>query len=100
MRTITLLAAGQLDFTSLQQDGIKLLALLLMMGDHANAALHLNIDALMWLGRGAFPLFALVWGFNLAQRPVTPRQATRLWLWALVAPPVYWLAVRLGLPGR
>ncbi|BEM07372.1 conjugal transfer pilus acetylase TraX (plasmid) [Serratia marcescens] len=93
MRTITLLAASRLDFTSLQQDGIKLLALLLMMGDHANAALHLNIDALMWLGRGAFPLFALVWGFNLAQRPVTQRQATRLWLWALVTQPVYWQAV-------
>ncbi|HID8220408.1 TPA: TraX family protein [Serratia marcescens] len=93
MRTITLLAASRLDFTSLQQDGIKLLALLLMMGDHANAALHLNIDALMWLGRGAFPLFALVWGDNLAQRPVTQRQATRLWLWALVTQPVYWQAV-------
>ncbi|WP_149543303.1 TraX family protein [Serratia marcescens] len=93
MRTITLLAAGRLDFTSLQQDGIKLLALLLMMGDHANAALHLNSDALMWLGRGAFPLFALVWGYNLAQRPVNQRQATRLWLWALVTQPVYWQAV-------
>ncbi|MEX3099146.1 TraX family protein [Serratia ureilytica] len=93
MRTITSLAASRLDFTSLQQDGIKLLALLLMVGDHANAALHLNHDILMWLGRGAFPLFALVWGFNQAQRPVTQRQATRLWLWALVAQPVYWQAV-------
>jgi len=93
MRTITSLAAHRLDFTSLQQDGIKLLALLLMLGDHANTALHLNHDILMWLGRGAFPLFALVWGFNLAQRPITQRQATRLWLWALVAQPVYWQAV-------
>jgi type-F conjugative transfer system pilin acetylase TraX len=93
MRSFRDLAADRLNFTSLQQDGIRLLALLLMMGDHANAALHLNIDALMWLGRGAFPLFALVWGFNQAQRPVTQRQATRLWLWALVAQPVYWQAV-------
>jgi len=93
MRTTTALTTPQLAFTSLQQDGIKLLALLLMLGDHANAALHLNSDVLMWLGRGAFPLFALVWGFNLARRPVTQRQATRLWLWALVAQPVYWQAV-------
>lgn len=93
MRRISTLAGNRLDFTSLQQDGIKLLALLLMMGDHANVALHLDTDALMWLGRGAFPLFALVWGFNLARRRITQRQATRLWLWALVAQPVYWPAV-------
>lgn len=84
---------GRWHFTSLQQDGIKLLALLMMMGDHANAALHLNIDALMWMGRGAFPLFAIVWGFNLAQHGITQRQATRLWLWALAAQPVYWQIV-------
>ncbi len=56
-------------FTPLQQDVIKLLALALMVLDHANWALGLDSPTLL-LGRGAFPLFALVWGANLARRPV------------------------------
>lgn len=81
-------------FTPLQQDVIKLLALALMVLDHANRALGLDSPTLLLLGRGAFPLFALVWGVNLARRPVRQAQATRLWGWALLAQPGYWLVMR------
>lgn len=81
-------------FTPLQQDVIKLLALALMVLDHDNRSLGLDSSTLLLLGRGAFPLFALVWGVNLARRPVRQAQATRLWGWALLAQPGYWLVMR------
>lgn len=81
-------------FTSLQQDVLKFLALVLMVLDHANRALGLHEPVLLLLGRGAFPLFALLWGYNLASRPVRQSQATRLWLWAIIAQPGYWLVMR------
>ncbi|EMH7336569.1 TraX family protein [Serratia ureilytica] len=81
-------------FTPLQQDVLKFLALGLMVFDHANRALGLHEPVLLLLGRGAFPLFALLWGYNLASRPVRQAQATRLWIWAVVAQPGYWLVMR------
>jgi type-F conjugative transfer system pilin acetylase TraX len=81
-------------FTPMQQDVVKFLALVLMVVDHANRALGLHEPVLMLLGRGAFPLFALLWGYNLAQRPVSQSQANRLWLWSFLAQPAYWLALR------
>ncbi len=81
-------------FTSLQQDVLKFLALVLMVFDHANRALGLHEPVLLLLGRGAFPLFALLWGYNLASWPVRQAQATRLWVWAVVAQPGYWLVMR------
>lgn len=81
-------------FTPLQQDVLKFLALVLMVFDHANRALGLHESALFLLGRGAFPLFALIWGYNLAKKPVVQAQATRLWLWAILAQPGYALVMR------
>ncbi|MDM1819078.1 TraX family protein (plasmid) [Serratia marcescens] len=81
-------------FTPLQQDVLKFLALVLMVVDHANRALGQHEPALLLLGRGAFPLFALLWGYNLAARPVLQAQATRLWLWAVVAQPGYALVMQ------
>jgi type-F conjugative transfer system pilin acetylase TraX len=81
-------------FTPLQQDVLKLLALVLMVVDHANRALGLHEPVLLLLGRGAFPLFALLWGYNLAARPVRQVQATRLWLWAIIAQPGYALVMQ------
>lgn len=81
-------------FTSLQQDVLKFLALVLMVFDHANRALGPHEPALLLMGRGAFPLFALLWSYNLSARPVRQVQATRLWLWAIVAQPGYWLVMR------
>lgn len=81
-------------FTPLQQDVLKFLALVLMVFDHANRALGLHEPVLLLLGRGAFPLFALIWGYNLAKKPVVQVQATRLWLWAFLAQPGYALVMR------
>lgn len=81
-------------FTPLQQDVLKFLALVLMVVDHANRALGPHEPVLLLLGRGAFPLFALLWGYNLAARPVLQAQATRLWLWAVVAQPGYALVMQ------
>ncbi|ALL40431.1 TPA: F-pilin acetylation protein TraX [Serratia marcescens] len=81
-------------FTPLQQDVLKFLALVLMVVDHTNRALGLHEPVLLLLGRGAFPLFALLWGYNLAARPILQAQATRLWLWAVVAQPGYALVMQ------
>ena len=45
-----------------QRDIIKTVALVLMVLDHANRILHLDQTWMFLAGRGAFPLFALVWG--------------------------------------
>lgn len=45
-----------------QRDLIKTVVLLLMVADHINRILHLDLTWLFLAGRGAFPLFALVWG--------------------------------------
>lgn len=46
------------------------------------------------IGRMAFPLFALVWGYNLARRPLSQASLNRLWLWAILAQPDYWWALK------
>lgn len=50
-----------------QRDIIKTVALVLMVLDHANRILHLDQSWMFLVGRGAFPLFALVWGLNLSR---------------------------------
>ncbi|EKM3464660.1 TPA: conjugal transfer protein, partial [Escherichia coli] len=50
-----------------QRDIIKTVALVLMVLDHANRILHLDQTWMFLAGRGAFPLFALVWGLNLSR---------------------------------
>ncbi|ECL8858975.1 type-F conjugative transfer system pilin acetylase TraX [Salmonella enterica] len=84
---------GLLVWTPGQRDIIKTLALLLMVADHLNRILHLHHEWMYLAGRGAFPLFALVWGLNLS-RHYTLQQAgiTRLWGWACVAQAGYFLA--------
>ncbi|MEA0445665.1 TraX family protein, partial [Escherichia coli] len=56
-----------LGFTSGQRDCIKLLALSLMVVDHFNTLYPGNMYFYL-AGRGAFPLFAFVWGLNLSGR--------------------------------
>ncbi|ENC7489077.1 type-F conjugative transfer system pilin acetylase TraX [Salmonella enterica] len=84
---------GLLVWTPGQRDIIKTLALLLMVADHLNRILHLHHEWMYLAGRGAFPLFALVWGLNLSRHD-TLQQAgiTRLWGWAVVAQTGYFLA--------
>ncbi|CNI64750.1 type-F conjugative transfer system pilin acetylase TraX [Yersinia aleksiciae] len=84
-----------LRFTPLQIDIIKIIALVMMVADHANRILGLNDRILLLLGRGAFPLFGLIWAYNLARHPLVTRgQTISLWLWALIAQPAYAFALR------
>ncbi|EBV5485669.1 conjugal transfer pilus acetylase TraX [Salmonella enterica subsp. enterica serovar Pomona] len=76
-----------------QRDLIKTVALLLMVADHINRILHLNQEWLFLAGRGAFPLFALVWGLNLSRHTHIRQSAiNRLWRWAVIAQSGYFLA--------
>ncbi|EJI7102519.1 type-F conjugative transfer system pilin acetylase TraX [Salmonella enterica] len=76
-----------------QRDVIKTVALLLMVADHVNRILHLDQTWLFLAGRGAFPLFALVWGLNLSRHTYIRQSAiNRLWGWAVIAQSGYFLA--------
>lgn len=69
-----------------QTDLIKTVALLLMVADHISMLCGLDNDWLRLAGRGAFPLFGLVWAMNLARHPqIRQRTLNRLWIWAGVA---------------
>lgn len=69
-----------------QTDLIKTVALLLMVADHICMLCGLDNDWLRLAGRGAFPLFGLVWAMNLARHPqIQQRALNRLWIWAGVA---------------
>ncbi|SMG59901.1 type-F conjugative transfer system pilin acetylase TraX [Cedecea sp. NFIX57] len=75
-----------LTWTDGQTDMMKLLAACLMVVDHANRALHLHATGMMLVGRGAFPLFALAWGRNLARhRDIRQATLNRLWVFACLA---------------
>ncbi|EJE3041441.1 conjugal transfer pilus acetylase TraX [Salmonella enterica] len=76
-----------------QRDIIKTVALLLMVADHVNRILHLDQDWLFLAGRGAFPLFALVWGLNLSRHAHIRQSAVnRLWGQAVIAQGGWFLA--------
>ena len=76
-----------------QRDIIKTVALVLMVLDHANRILHLDQSWMFLVGRGAFPLFALVWGLNLSRHTHIRQEASnRLWGWAVIAQFAYYLA--------
>lgn len=81
-------------FTPFQTDVLKTLALAAMLADHVNTVLlHGSHSLLYAAGRMAFPLFTLVWAANLpAAGTKLQRQAMRLWLWAFITQPVFWLA--------
>ncbi|MEF4334374.1 conjugal transfer pilus acetylase TraX, partial [Escherichia coli] len=77
----------------MERDIIKTVALVLMVLDHANRILHLDQTWMFLAGRGAFPLFALVWGRNLSRHAHIRQVAiNRLWGWAVIAQFSYYLA--------
>ncbi|HHA3670980.1 TPA: conjugal transfer pilus acetylase TraX [Salmonella enterica subsp. enterica serovar Muenchen] len=76
-----------------QRDIIKTVALVLMVLDHANRILHPDQTWMFLAGRGAFPLFALVWGLNLSRHAHIRQSAiNRLWGWGIIAQFAYYLA--------
>lgn len=85
--------APRLTWTSGQLDVIKTVAMLLMVIDHANRIFGLHYPWMMWLGRGAFPLFGVVWAYNLMRHPALRQESlNHLWVWAVFAQLGYALA--------
>lgn len=86
--------------TSGGRELVKWLALLFMTGDHTLKILHLGyVPVIAELGRMAFPLFALVFAYNLAQPGAdVAKLIKRLFLWGLVATPIAAIAFNRALP--
>ncbi|ENM3338616.1 conjugal transfer pilus acetylase TraX [Escherichia coli] len=61
--------------------------------DHINLIFQLKQEWMCLAGRGAFPLFALVWGLNLSRHANIRQPAiNRLWGWGIIAQFAYYLA--------
>lgn len=86
--------------TSSGRELLKWIALVLMTGDHAAKVFAGGyIPVVSELGRVAFPLFALVMAYNMAQPGAdAARTLRRLLPWALVAQPVHAWAFGSFLP--
>ncbi|EHP6402982.1 conjugal transfer protein TraX [Escherichia coli] len=77
-------------------DMVKVFALTAMFLDHINS-LFLNppLPELYALGRMVFPVFVIIWARNLSHnQTLLQTRATRMWMWALIAQPAFWLAFR------
>jgi hypothetical protein len=75
------------------QDWLKLAAIASMVTDHIGALLEPDVIVLRIIGRFAMPAFALLLGYNLAQRGVPPKRLIGpLLAVGLLAQPVYALA--------
>ncbi len=79
-----------------QRDIIKTVALVLMVLDHINLIFQLKQEWMFLAGRGAFPLFALVWGLNLSRHAHIRQVAiNRLWGWGVLpSSRIIWQAFR------
>lgn len=86
--------------TSGGRELLKWLAVVLMTGDHVLTVFGLGyVPVVSELGRVAFPVFALVMAYNLAQPGADAgKSARRLALWGLVATPAAVLAFGQALP--
>lgn len=85
-------------FASGMLEALKWFALILMTGDHINTALFDRaLPVLSEVSRIVFPIFAVVFGYNLARPTVDlSRVANRLFLVALVAQPFHAVALGFG----
>lgn len=89
--------------TSSAREILKWLAVILMTGDHVAKVVYGGyVPGLSEAGRVAFPLFALVMAYNLAQPGADmAKSVRRLVLWGLIAQPVhawafgYWLPLNI-----
>ncbi|KRG61441.1 conjugal transfer protein [Stenotrophomonas humi] len=86
--------------TSAGREILKWVAVLLMTGDHAAKLLYGGyVPVVSELGRIAFPVFALVMAYNLAQPGAdVSKSVKRLAMWGLIAQPVYAWAFDVMLP--
>lgn len=86
--------------TSSARELLKWLAVILMTGDHVAKVIYGGyVPGLSEAGRVAFPLFALVMAYNLAQPGVDlGKSVRRLALWGVIAQPVHALTFGYWLP--
>ncbi|WP_329916209.1 TraX family protein [Stenotrophomonas sp. SMYL7] len=86
--------------TSSARELLKWLAVILMTGDHVAKVIYGGyVPGLSEAGRAAFPLFALVMAYNLAQPGAdVGKSVRRLALWGVIAQPVHALAFGYWLP--
>ncbi len=83
--------------TSAGREWVKWLALLLMTLDHANKALHLDWPLVPQVSRLAFPMFALVLAYGLAQPGARLRPALgRLLAFGVLAQPFHAVTIVNG----
>ncbi|MBA0378299.1 conjugal transfer protein [Stenotrophomonas maltophilia] len=86
--------------TSSAREVLKWLAVVLMTCDHVAKIIYGGyVAGLSEAGRVAFPLFALVMAYNLAQPGADVlKSVSRLGMWGLIAQPVHALAFGYWLP--
>ncbi|TKW70533.1 MAG: conjugal transfer protein, partial [Bradyrhizobium icense] len=86
--------------TSSAREVLKWLAVVLMTCDHAAKVIYGGyVPGLSEAGRVAFPLFALVMAYNLAQPGADAvKSVRRLGMWGLIAQPAHALAFGYWLP--
>lgn len=86
--------------TSGGRELLKWIALVLMTGDHVAKAFYGGyVPVVSEAGRIAFPLFALVMAYNLAQPGADlSKSIRRLALWAVIAQPVHALVFGYWIP--
>ena len=86
--------------TSSAREVLKWLAVVLMTCDHIAKVIYGRyVPGLSEAGRVAFPLFALVMAYNLAQPGADAvKSVRRLGMWGLIAQPVHALAFGYWLP--
>ncbi|MFL4620710.1 TraX family protein [Stenotrophomonas maltophilia] len=86
--------------TSSARELFKWLAVILMTGDHVAKVIYGGyVPGLSEAGRVAFPLFALVMAYNLAQPGAdVVKSVRRLAMWGVIAQPVHALAFGYWIP--
>ncbi|MBN4937986.1 conjugal transfer protein [Stenotrophomonas maltophilia] len=86
--------------TSSARELLKWLAVILMTGDHVAKVIYGGyVPGVSEAGRVAFPLFALVMAYNLAQPGADlAKSVRRLSLWGVIAQPVHALVFGYWLP--
>lgn len=85
---------GILSLSPMARDWLKVMAFASMVTDHAAIVFGWQAEWLHMVGRAAMPLFALVWGCNVASHPVSLASLKKTWGWAVLAQPVFFLALR------